>query len=283
LPSLIVSSGGGARLHYAERGAGPETIVFSHGLLFTGEMFAAQTTELAPDYRCITYDHRGQGASEVTHGGYDMDTLTADAVELIEALEAGPCHFCGLSMGGFVGMRLAMQRPDLVRSLTLMETSADPEPRENVPRYRMLSLVARWLGIGLVTSRVLPIMFGSKFLNDPARHSERDAWITRIKAADRVGIMRATGGVIDRDGVHARLDTIACPTLVIVGDQDVATVPAKAERIHAGIAGSQLVVIPGAGHSSCVEEPDAVNDVLRRFLKNADGYTHALKPEGERR
>ena len=258
----------GNRLYYQTRGTGPETIVFSHGLLFDGEMFAAQVDALASRYRCIWYDHRGQGKSDVTRGGYDMDTLSDDAARLIETLDAGPCHFCGLSMGGFVGMRLAIRRPELIRSLMLLETSADPEPEENVPRYRRLRFVARWFGPGVVADRVLPIMFGQKFLDDPRRHGERDAWVRRIRGVDRVGLARAVDGVIDREGVHDRLGEIGCPTLVVVGDQDVATVPAKAERIHAGIPGSRLVVIPGAGHSSSIEEPEAVTATLRDFLES---------------
>ncbi len=69
-----------------------------------------------------------------------------------------------------------------------------------------------------------------------------------------------------REGVYDQLGQIAAPTLIIVGDQDVATVPAKAERMHARIRGSKLVVIPGAGHTSSVEEPAAVNAALEKFL-----------------
>ena len=73
-------------------------------------------------------------------------------------------------------------------------------------------------------------------------------------------------GVIERASVYEDLHKIRVPTLIVVGDQDVATVPAKSERIHAQIAGSRLVVIPGAGHTSTVEEPEAINKVLLEFL-----------------
>ncbi|HET7460813.1 MAG TPA: alpha/beta fold hydrolase, partial [Longimicrobium sp.] len=249
MPTLRVN---GANLWYQEHGAGPETIVFAHGLLWDGRMFDAQVAALEGRYRCITFDFRGQGQSEVTPGGYDMDTLSDDAAALIEALGAAPCHFVGLSMGGFIGMRLAARRPQLIRSLVLMETSADPEPAENAPKYRAMGMVGRIfgrLGFGLVSGRVMRIMFGRKFLEDPARAAERAMWRERLMSNDKVGITRALQGVIDRKPVHEELGRIACPTLVMVGDQDVATVPAKAERIHAAIPGSRLVVIPGAGHT----------------------------------
>ena len=256
----------GANLYYEEQGTGPETIVFAHGLLWSGQMFAPQVAAFRDRYRCVTFDFRGQGRSEVTPGGYDMDTLTADAVALILALGCAPCHFLGLSMGGFIGMRLAIRHPELLRSLMLLETSADPEPQENLGRYRRLSFVARWLGFRLVAKPVFGIMFGRKFLEDPARAELREEYRRHLFANDRIGITRAVQGVIDRQGVDGELDSIRVPTLILVGDQDVATVPAKAERIHARIDGSTLRVIPGAGHSATIEEPEAINRALQDFL-----------------
>ena len=267
MPEVTVNN---ARLHYAIRGEGASTLLFSHGLLFDGGMFAAQLAAFESRFRCVAYDHRGQGRSEVTAGGYDMDTLTDDAAALIEALDLGPCHFCGLSMGGFIGMRLAIRRPELVRSLMLLETSADPEPRENVPKYRRLNFVFRWIGVRLVAPRVLPIMFGRKFLADPSRRAERDAFVARLAVAERTGLARAVDGVIERAGVADQLERVRCPTLVIVGDQDVATKPIESQRIHERIAGSRLVVIEGAGHSSCIEEPAAVNAALGSFLDSIE-------------
>jgi 3-oxoadipate enol-lactonase len=263
MPKIQVN---GAQIYYEDHGSGPETIVFAHGLLWSGRMFDHQVDALKNRYRCITFDFRGQGQSQVTAAGYDMDTLGEDAAALIEALTCAPCHFLGLSMGGFVAMRLAIRRPDLIKSLMLIETSADPEPPENIGRYRLLNFIARWLGLKLVADRVMAIMFGRKFLTDPARAKMRQEWRQRLIANQRIGITRAVRGVITREGIEDRLDKIKVPTLIIVGDQDVATVPAKAQRMQARIQGSKLVVIPGAGHTSTVEEPEAVNAALTEFL-----------------
>jgi pimeloyl-ACP methyl ester carboxylesterase len=237
-------------------------------------MFAAQVAALSPRYRCVTFDFRGQGQSEVTADGYDMDTLADDAARVIEALQCAPCHFVGLSMGGFIGMRLAARRPGLLRSLVLMETSSEAEPPANVPRYRALGAVARLLGrtgFRLVAGKVMRIMFGSDFLHDPARAAERRQWRERLLANHRLGATRALAGVIGRQPVHAELGAIALPTLVLVGDQDLATLPAKAERIRDAIAGSELRIIPGAGHTATVEQPEWVNDALAAFLAQVDG------------
>ncbi len=267
MPSMEIN---GVNISHTDAGQGTP-IVFSHGLLMSGEMFSAQISRLKDRYRCISYDHRGQGRSEVTGDGYDMDTLTSDAAALIEKLDAGPCHFVGLSMGGFVGMRLAARHPELIRSLVLLETSADPEPAENVPKYRRLNFIARWFGLGLVIKQVMPIMFGTTFMNDPARAADRKEWSRHIVGNHRIGITRAVKGVIERKGVFDELGAITCPTLVAVGDEDVATVAEKSERMAGAIKGAVLEHIPNAGHSSTIEQPDFVSDLVETFLASVDG------------
>jgi pimeloyl-ACP methyl ester carboxylesterase len=263
MPKLKVN---GAELYYEQQGSGAECILFAHGLLCSTRLFDRQVEALKGRYRCVSFDFRGQGQSEVTPSGYDMDSLAEDAAALIEALKCGPCHFVGLSMGGFIGMRLGIRHPELLRSLTLLETSADPEPPENVGKYKMMALVARWLGVGLVAKRVMPIMFGQKFMHDSARAGLREEWRQRFMNNHKAGVQRATLGVVNRQGVYEQLGKIKTPTLIMVGDQDVATVPLKSQRMHERIAGSKLVIIPGAGHTSTVEEPDFVNAELTAFL-----------------
>ncbi len=261
----------GVRLHYTDTGAGTgagkETIVFSHGLLMSNQMFAKQIAHLSDRYRCIGYDHRGQAGSGITKDGYDMDTLADDAAGLINALNLGPCHFAGLSMGGFVGMRLAINTPQLLKSLILLDTSAEAEPAESAPKYKMLNFIARWFGLGVVVGQVMPILFGKTFMSDPARADERAHWKNHIaKAHDRKSIVRAVKGVIDRDGVYDRLGKITVPTLVVVGSEDSATPQAIGQRIADAVDGADFRVIDQAGHSSTIEQPDAVNDIIDGFL-----------------
>lgn len=258
----------GANLYYEEHGAGDTTIVFAHGLLWSGRMFSDQVAVLKDQYRCITFDFRGQGQSQVPQSGYDIESLYADAVKLIELLGCSPCHYVGLSMGGFVGLRMAIRRPDLLRSLIIIGSSSDPEPTENIRRYRLLNLVARWIGLGVVAERVMEIMFGHKFLNDPTRVALKHEWKERMAGNHRIGITRAVAGVINRAGVTEQLGQIGTPTLIIVGDQDLATTPAKAKLMCARIPNSRLVIVPGAGHTSTVEEPIAVTAAIQEFLVN---------------
>jgi pimeloyl-ACP methyl ester carboxylesterase len=221
-------------------------------------------------YRCVMFDWRGQGQSQVTESGYDAESLTADAVAIIEELGCAPCHYIGLSMGGFVGLRLAIRHPDLLRSLILIGSSADAEPQENMGRYNLLKFVARRFGLRIVGGRVMPIMFGEKFLTDPARSEEADYWREVMVSGDRIGLTNAFEGAILRPAVYDQLHKITVPTLIIAGDDDKATPLALSQRLHAAIAGSQLVVIPDAGHTTTIEEPQVVTSAIMRFLNELE-------------
>ena len=268
MPMLRVN---GTELYYEDTGGRGPAILFSHGLFWDSSLFAPQIRALKYRYRCVAYDHRGQGQSADSDlRAIDMDTLFADAVALIVALELEPVHVCGLSMGGFVAMRLGARRPDLVRSLLLLDTSADPEPPENVLKFRLGNWFARCFGVGLVVDATVPIMFGRSALSDPARAAERDAWRRRLRS-NRRSLWRAVNGVIERPSVYHELSSITAPTLVMVGEEDTVTVPAKAERIAAAIAGAKLVRIPRAGHIVTVERPKAVTQAIGDFLDDL-GY-----------
>jgi len=257
----------GTSIYYEDSGPGStgQTIAFSHGLLWCTELFAPQIRALRDRYRCIAWDHRGQGQSAADDRHcIGMELVWQDAVALLTALDTGPVHLCGLSMGGFVAMRMAARRPDLVRSLILLETSADPEPTENVSRYRLLSAITRMLGPRVVKGRVAPIMMGQSILNDLSRREELAHYVDVMTR--RRDVWRAVNGVLDRAGVFDELSRIAAPTLILVGDEDVATPAPKAERMRTAIAGAKLERVPRAGHSSPVEEPKLVTEHIERFL-----------------
>jgi 3-oxoadipate enol-lactonase len=259
----------GTRLYVEDSGGSGPAVLFSHGLLYSCRMWDAQVPSLESHYRCIRYDHRGQGQSDVPEGGYDMDTVAEDAAALIRALDVQPVHFVGLSMGGFVGMRLAARHPELLRSLVLLDTSADEEPPDDLPRYRMLTFIERWLGPRLVAGPVMKIMHGRTVRADPGRVAELRAVKARFIAANRVGAVRAVNGVLSRKGIADELPRIRLPTLVMVGEEDTATVPAKAEAIARAICGARLVRIPKAGHLSPIDNPGFVTEQLSGFLGSA--------------
>ena len=266
MPTLAIND---TELYYEDSGPGStgETIAFSHGLLWNTSLFAPQIAALRARYRCVAWDHRGQGrsAADARHC-IGIELVTQDAQLLLERLvPEEPVHFVGLSMGGFVAMRIAARRPERIAKLVLIETTADPEPAANVPRYRMLSRVSRLVGTRLIARRVAPIMLGKTLVTDPTRAAELADYLSVMTS--RRDIWRAVNGVIDRAGCGDELSRIAAPTLILVGDEDVATTPAKAERLAAAIRGASLQTIPRAGHSSTVEAPREVTAAIQTFLR----------------
>jgi len=263
----------GATIHYTDTGApagrpDAATVFFGHGLLFSGWMFHPQIAALQAEYRCVAIDWRGQGQSAAAKDGYDMDTLADDAVALIESLGAAPVHYVGLSMGGFIGQRIAARRPDLVRTLTLLDTSAGPEDPDKAARYKLMGRIYRVAGIGPLRKAVLPLMFGPTFLADGTHTTLINEWQHRLSASKRAGISKAVMGVANRLPVDTEISRITAPTLVVVGADDVPTPPAKAQLIAERIPGARLAQIPDCGHSSTLEQPDAVTGLLREFLAN---------------
>lgn len=116
----------------------------------------------------------------------------------------------------------------------------------------------------------MKIMFGKPFLEDSERSELRRKWEQELLNNKRT-ITRAVQGVIVRKAVsETELAAITCPTLIIVGEEDVATVPAKSEYLHQHISDSRLVRIPRAGHTSSVEEPELVNEAIEVFLDQLD-------------
>lgn len=261
----------GIPIAYTDTGAPPArpdapTIVFGHGLLFGGWMFGAQIAALRGDFRCVTIDWRGQGATAPTAGGYDMDTLTADAVGVIRELGLAPVHWVGLSMGGFVGQRLAARHPHLLRTLTLLDTSADAEEPDRIGEYKRLAHAWRFVGGRPILPRVAPHLFGPRFRADPANAGVLADWGARLRALDRRAVRDTVLGVADRAPVDQEITAITVPTLVAVGADDVATPPMRAERIAHRIPAARLHTIPDSGHSSTLEQPAAVTALLRDFL-----------------
>jgi pimeloyl-ACP methyl ester carboxylesterase len=265
MPTIDVN---GTTLYYEDTGPGStgETIVFSHGLLWNTSLFAPQIAALRDRYRCIAWDHRGQGKSAADHRHtIGIELVWQDACALLDALQVKPVHFAGLSMGGFVAMRVGARRPDLVRSLILLETSMDPEPEERLPRYRLLTTIYRTLGPGVIRGQAGPIMFGSTILADKSRKAELAGYIKTITT--RRDVWKAVNGVMYRAGIGMdEMRRIRTPTVVIVGDEDQPTPIDKAQRIVAAIEGARLVTIPHAGHSAPVEQADAVTRAIEGFL-----------------
>src|ERR1700704_4068278 len=264
MPTIQVN---GVELFYKESGNGPETIVFSHGLLMDHAMFEPQRVAFEKQYRVIAYDHRAQGQSQDPGQGYDMDTLADDAAALITALNASPCHFAGLSMGGFVGMRLAAHHPVLISTLTLMNTTATKEKMVNRVKYGALAQLVRLLSPAPFTPIAVKELFGQTTHSSPSRRPMLEAWTAKLRSRPRK-IARSLLAVMNRlEFTAEEMALINCPTLIITGAEDTAQPPRNSESMTANIRNSRTMRIPNAGHSSSLETPEAVIAAMREILE----------------
>jgi pimeloyl-ACP methyl ester carboxylesterase len=247
--------------------------------MFDGRQYERQVAELRERYRCVTVDFRGQGRSTSARGNYGMDEQTADVIAVIRALQLAPVHLVGLSMGGFVGLRVAARRPELLRSLTLLNTSARRHQMSKVPLLLALTGIARIVGIGprLIVSAAERELYGRRFRDAPDRAGEREVWRRRWRAADRAPLARTMLAVLVRADVRQDLPHIVVPTLIIAGGDDASLPPYLAEEMHRLIPGSRLVVVPGVGHSTPIEDPETVTRVLQHFLDGLPAPARVLE------
>jgi 3-oxoadipate enol-lactonase len=260
------------RLFYDERGGarqgGDPTIVLLHGLLFDGGQWHGQVEPLSALGRVVVIDGPGHGKSEPP----PRFTLEEHADAMLDALgdlDIARALIVGLSWGGMVGMRLALQHPAKVAGLVLMDTSAERTPLAERIRYRAFVAVHRRIGIpyALYTREVAPLMFAERTRRENPALVEQT--YRRTMGFDREGVARASiATVVHRTSVLEKLGAIRVPTLIICGREDRATPPVYSENMARAIPGARLVMIEGAGHMTALEDPAAVNHELVPFARS---------------
>jgi len=253
----------GARIHYEISGSGP-AVVLGHSFLCDTHMWAAVAPALAERYRVINVDFRGHGGSTAP-SPHTLEDLADDWRATLDREGIARAALVGLSMGGMTAMRLALSTPDRVAGLGLLDTSADPEPPTKRVQYRFMAGLERRFGHIAIIDAIVPRIM----MSATTRRTRRDLYdreAARLKKVDVNALYWTSRAVFDRVSIVSRLAEIRCPTLVMVGAEDVATTPAKSRRLAAGIRGARLVELPGAGHLSALETPDAVVRELQAFL-----------------
>ncbi len=257
----------GNEYFYEEVGSGVP-VVFGHSLLFDRHMWDQQVETLSSGYRCIAYDFLGHGGSSLGPGEYSLEDEAENLHALMSQWGASPAHLVGLSMGGMVNLRLALTHPEDVRSLALLDTSAEEEEAERRPQYEGLAAAARARGAESVVDAVVPFFFSPGFMqpNPEPVAAFRQQFID----SNVDGIEQATKAVTRRTSVLDGLPRINLPTLVIVGSEDIATTPDKAQHIAEGISGARLETIAGSGHMTPLEQPERISQLLSEFLTEVD-------------
>ncbi len=262
----------GTQLYYEEVGVGGETVVFMHGLAWGTRLFRAQAEALRDHYRCILFESRGHGLSEIARHGYELDNLAVDAAQLIDALQTGPCHLVAHSLGASVALRVAIQSPESVRSLVLFNAAADEDPFWDRLLYRIMSyglqLVGMWAGAGTLVRK----NFGQTFRKDPTRSAERAALRQVFRSQNRHGIARAVRGWLRSPPVEGELHRVAAPAIVVAGEEDTTVKPNRSRRIADKVQNGKFVLLPRCGHSAPIEATHVVNGLLTEFLAGVKDY-----------
>ena len=241
---------------------GPEdapVLVLSNSLGTTLAMWDYQVSELSKRFRLVRYDHRGHGASPVPPGPYGIEDLARDVLALLDRLEVEHFSFCGLSIGGMVGMWLAGEAPERVERLVLCCTSARFPPDTFDARARTV----RADGIDAIADTVVDRWFTSAFRKG---QPEIAGWARRMLVETPAeGYAGCCEAVRDAD-LRDTLGTISFPTLVIAGADDLAAPPEAAESIRDSIPDASLEVVPDAAHLANVEQTEAVTQAVLDHL-----------------
>src|SRR4051794_33626249 len=240
-------------------------LAFSNSLGTPLEMWDAQVRAFSNGYRCLRYDTRGHGRSQVVDAPVSIDDLAADLAGLFDALGISKAHVIGLSLGGMTAQALAASHPGRAESLVLMATAAYLPPPET---WEQRAQTVRAQGMGAIVEAVMERWFTpdtvalSPELVAPVRE--------RFVELDPHGYAVACLAIRDMD-LRSRIGSIDIPTLVIAGEDDPATPIEMAEEIADLIPGAELTVVPEAAHLIAVEQADAVNVILEDHLDRLVG------------
>jgi 3-oxoadipate enol-lactonase len=246
---------------------GPEdapVLVLSNSLGSTLEMWDDQASVLRERFRLVRYDQRGHGGSPVPSGPYKIEDLGLDLLALLDRLEIERVSFCGLSIGGLVGMWLASEDPDRVERLVLCCTAARFDPDMYDARARKV----RAEGVRSISDVALERWFTPEFR---ASRPETLEWAeSMLRGTPTEGYAGCCEVLRDAD-VRDRLKAIRAPTLVIAGAEDPAATVEQAEEIRDSIPGARLAVIENAAHLANIEQPEAVTREILDHLEPVAG------------
>lgn len=262
---ILDSAGHRPALYFEDHGHGTPPVLLLHSFLCSGEMWRHQVEPLARHHRVINLDLRGHGRSGFATEPFTLYDMVDDALALLDHLDVERAAWAGLSIGGMISLRAALEVPERVSSLLLFDTDAGTENAWPKLKYRALGLGASAIGIRPFVPAVIPLMFGRT-----SRHDNPELvreWARRFRDVHMPSVRRGIEAIIGRESLHERLGEIRHPALVVVGAEDETLPPSRARRIAAGLSDATLQEIPEAGHLSALERPRLVNDLMLDFLE----------------
>ena len=247
-------------MYFEEHGAG-DPLLLIHGLGSSTRDWELQVPVFSEHYHVITIDLRGHGQTDKPKEPYSIKLFADDTFQLLDSLNALPAHIVGLSLGGMVAFQIAVDSPDKVKSLTIVNSC--PEMiihtfHEWVEFWRRIAIIQ------LLGMRRLAGFLCGRLFTEPYQEEVRFEAVQRLAANDKRAYIN-TLHAISGWSVTGSLDRITCPTIIMSGDMDFLPIPTK-ELCASRIANSELMIIDGSRHVTPVDQPEKFNTMLNTFL-----------------
>ncbi|NPU82867.1 MAG: alpha/beta fold hydrolase [Syntrophaceae bacterium] len=252
-------------LYFEASGSG-EPLVFLHGLGSSTRDWERQVAFFSSCFQVVTFDSRGHGRTDKPKGLYSIPQFAQDAAAFLKAVGAAPAHIVGLSMGGMTAFQLAVDEPELVKSLTVVNSGPALVLTSSRDRraFFLRRLIVRFLGM-----RKMGTILADMLLPELHQKDLHDTMVARWADNDRrayLASMKALTGW----SVADRLGEIRCPVLIVTADQDYTPVSLK-EAYARQIPGAELAVIRKSRHLTPIDQTEAFNEVLLGFLSSHAG------------
>jgi len=254
--------GDGVRIAFHDQGSGLPVLLL-HGFPLTSESFRPQLDALGTRFRLIAPDHRGFGQSGPASGPTEMSRIARDALAVLDALGIRRAVVGGVSMGGYAAMAMLREDAGRVAGLLLVDTQPGADDEAGKARRAQTARDIEARG----TQALVDSMLGKLVAEDcdPAVRAGVEAM---IRSSGPQGCISAVQGMAMRPDSRDMLARFAGPALIVVGEKDPITPPAKAREMSALIAGSKVVEIAGAAHLSNLEKPAEFNAAAEAFLSS---------------
>ncbi len=252
---------GDIQIYYELHGSGDPVMLLT-GLGGVGAAWGPQIELFASDYLTIVPDHRGTGRSSKPADGYTIEALAADMAETLRQVDVGPAHIVGSSTGGAFGQVMALDHPEVVRSLILASSWARPD-NHFLHQFATRRRVLHEAGPAAYVETTALFLFSPRYMRD--HYPEVQAWCARTAAATDRELMSARIDMITAHDTFDRLGSINVPTLVVVGAEDACTPPALSRELAERVVQAEYVELPG-GHLLYREDPNAFFNAVREFI-----------------
>lgn len=255
----------GIDIHYRIDGADGPWVMLAHALGVDHQLWDDIAGRLSDRHRVLRYDARGHGKTTAPHGAYTLFQMADDAAGLLDALSIPQVHFVGLSMGGMVGQILGVRHAQRLLSLTLCDTVCHTPVSAHAMWDERIGQVEAHGMSGIVEPTI------QRWLTTPFREAHPDA-VERIRALLRATPPHGYVGTclaIKALDTRSSLERIACPTLVMTGEQDTGAPVEVAREIASRIPNARLKVISHAAHLAPIEQEETFLTALDEFLGHA--------------